>query len=103
MKLCRLLAPSYLIVDPDSSIVDLAYLLGLEVDVDLSHDHFHIHANTHHEFQALTSYVSPTLNDVRVTPEVFSKILIDIASGMTVMTAFEKQGYTYENAQSTPL
>ena len=95
MKLHRLLAPSYLTVDPDSSIVDLAYLLGLDVEVDLSHDHFHIHANTHHKFQELTSHMFPALTDVRVTPEVFSQILIDIASGMEIKTAFEKQGYTF--------
>lgn len=95
MKLRNLLAPSYLTVDPDSSIVDLAYLLGLGVNIDLNDDHFHIHANTHHKFQELTSYMAPTLNDVRVSPEVFSKILIDIASGMEIRTAFEKQGYTF--------
>ena len=95
MKLHKLLAPSYLTVAPDSSIVDLAYLLGLDVDVDLSHDHFHTHVNTHHNFQAPTSYMSPTPRDVRVTTEVFSKILIDIASGMEIKTAFEKQGYTF--------
>ena len=96
MKLRNIIAPSYLTVDPDSSIVDLAYLLGLDVDVDLSHDHFHIHANTKHKFRELTSYMSPTLRDVRVTPKVFSKILIDIASGMEIKTAFEKQGYTFD-------
>ena len=97
MKLCRLLAPSYLTVDPDSSIADLAYLLGLDVNVDfLDADHFHIHVSAHHKFQSLTSYAYSTLRDVRVSPEVFSKILIDIASGMSVITAFEKQGYTYE-------
>ena len=96
MKLRRLLEPSYLTVDPDSSIVDLAYLLGLDVDVDLNHDHFHIHSDAKFNFQSLTSYRSPTLRDVRVTPEVFSKILIDIASGMEVKTAFEKQGYTFD-------
>ena len=95
MGLRRLLAPSYLTVDPDNSIVDLAYLLGLDVDVDLSHDHFYIHANTKHKFQDLTSYKFPTRRDVRVTPEVFSNILIDIASGMGIKTAFEKQGYTF--------
>ena len=95
MKLHRLLAPSYLTVDPDSSIVDLAYLLGLGVDVDLDDDHFHIHANTHHKFQELTSYMSPTFNDVRVSPEVFSEILVDIASGMEIRTACEKQDYTF--------
>ena len=95
MKLSKLISPPYLTVDPDNSIVDLAYLLGLDVDVDLSHDHFHIHSDAKHKFQELTSYMSPTLEDVRVTPEVFSKILIDIASGMEIRTAFEKQGYTF--------
>ena len=95
MKLCRLLAPSYLTVDPDRSIADLAYLLGLDVNVDLDADHFYMHSDTKHKFQALTSYMSPTLKDVRVSPEVFSKILIDIASGMEIKTAFEKQGYTF--------
>lgn len=95
MKLRKLIAPSYLTVDIDSSIVDLAYLLGLDVDVDLSHDHFYIDSDAKANFQALASYMSPTLKDVRVTPEVFSKILIDIASGMQVKTAFEKQGYTF--------
>lgn len=96
MKLHNVITPSCLTVDPDSSIVDLAYLLGLDVDVDLSHDHFHMHSDAKHEFQALTSYMSPTLRDVKVTPEVFSKILIDIASGMETRTAFEKQGYTFD-------
>ena len=95
MKLRRLLAPSHLTVDPDSSIIDLAYLLGLAVHADLNHDHFHIHSDGKANFQALTSYMYPTLRDVRVTPEVFSKILIDIASGMEIKTAFEKQGYTF--------
>ena len=95
MKLRTLIAPSYLTVDPDNSIADLAHLLGLNVVVDLSHDHFHIHSDAKHKFRELTSYMSPTLRDVRVTPEVFSKILIDIASGMEVKTAFEKQGYTF--------
>ena len=95
MKLRKLVAPQYLTVDPDNSIVDLAYLLGLAVDVELSHDHFHIQSDAQANFQVLTSYRSPTLEDVRVTPEVFSKILIDIASGMEIKTAFEKQGYTF--------
>ena len=90
MKLHKLVAPSYLTVDPDSSIVDLAHLFGLDVNVDLSHDHFYIHTNTKHKFQELTSYTSPTLRDVRVTPEVFSKILIDIASGIPVNDAMLK-------------
>ena len=90
MKLRKLVAPSYLTVDLDSSIVDLAYLLGLDVDVDLSHDHFHIHANMKHQFKSLTSYMFPALRDIRVSPEVFSKILIDVASGIPINDAMLK-------------
>ena len=97
MHMYSLQGPAYLTVEPDQSIIDLAYLIGLEVHVGPSHDHFHIkpamkytNTNTH-----LASCALPTLGDVRVSVEVFSKILIDIASGMEIKTAFEKQGYTY--------
>lgn len=42
-------------------------------------------------------------SDVEVSSKIFSEIIMDIASGMPVNTAFERQGYTYENDQSTPL
>ena len=93
MYMYSLQGPAYLTVDPDQSIIDLAYLIGLEVRADLSHDHFHIHASTKCTY--LASHVSPALGDVKVSVEVFSKILMDIASGMPIKTAFEKQGYTY--------
>ena len=95
MYMQSLQGPAYLTVDPDQSIIDLAYLIGLEVHADLTHDHFHIQPATITRDKYLTSYVSPTLGDIRVSTEVFSKILIDIASGMPIKIAFEKQGYTF--------
>ena len=95
MYMQSLKGPAYLTVLPDSSIIDLAYLIGLEVNVEPYHDHFHIKSATKDTNVCLTSCASPTLADIRVTTEVFSKILIDIASDMPIKTAFEKQGYTY--------
>lgn len=51
----------------------------------------------------LTSASMRSKEDVYTTPDVFLNILLDIASGMSAITAFEKQGYTYENDQSTKL
>ena len=95
MNLHKLQSYSYLIVDPEKTIVDLAYLLGLGVDVDLDHDHFYMAVDTDINFKEITSYMFPTNRDVRVTPEVFIKILIDIASGTPLKSAFENQGYTF--------
>ena len=95
MRMYCLHGPAYLTVDPDQSIIDLAYLLGLDVHADLTHDHLHLKSTTKYVDTYLTSCASSTLGDVRVSVEVFSEILIDIASGMEVKTAFENQGYTY--------
>ena len=95
MYMRSLKGPAYLTVLPDQSIIDLAYLIGLEVDVELSHDHFHLKPTTKDTRACLTSCAFPNLGDVRVSIAVFSKILMDIASGMPIKTAFEKQGYTY--------
>ena len=34
-------------------------------------------------------------SDVLIPNKTYSEILIDIASGMEIKTAFEKQGYTF--------
>ena len=95
MYMHSLQGPEYLTVLPDQSIIDLAYLIGLEVNVGLHQDHFHLKPTTKGTKAYLASCAFPTLGDVIVTTEVFSKILMDIASGMPIKTAFEKQGYTY--------
>lgn len=95
MRMRSLHNPAYLTVDPDQSIIDLACLLGLDVHADLTHNHLHLKPTTKYVDMHLTSCASSTLGDVRVSVEVFSEILMDIASGMEIKTAFEKQGYTY--------
>ena len=79
MYMHSLQGPSYLTVLPDQSIIDLAYLIGLEVNVDPSHDHFHLKPTTKGTNAYLASCAFPTLGDVRVSVDVFSKILMNIA------------------------
>ena len=95
MSLHKLPTPSYLIVDPESSIVDLALLLGLDTYIKDAHDHLYIHADSKNKFKAVFSHSTSSEYDVRVTPEVFSEILVDIASGIELREAFQKQGYTF--------
>ena len=86
---------SYLTVDIDSRILDLIYLLNLPIYLNPYHDHLYIGVNKQDDIDRVFSYGSKTPHDVRVSVEVFSEILIDIASGMKVKQAFERQGYTY--------
>ena len=87
---------SYLTVDIDNGILDLVYILNLPIyDINLHHDHLYISADSKGNLEGIFSYESKTPNDIRVAVETFSEILIDIASGMKVKQAFERQGYTY--------
>ena len=95
MSLHKLRTPAYLIVNPESTIVGLALLLGLDTYIKDAHDHLYIQTDSKNTFKAVASYNTPSEYDVRVTPEVFSEILIDIASGIELREAFQKQGYTF--------
>ena len=95
MDLIKLLIPEHLTVDVDSSIIHLAELLGLAINIDTSDNYLYIYTTVQRTFKELTSSGYITSHDIRVTTEVFSEILIDIASGMTVKAAYEKQGFTF--------
>ena len=88
--------PEYLIVDIDTSILDLVYILNLPTyAINPHHDHLYIVTDRKDNLDRIFSYESKTSNEVRVSVETFSEILIDIASGMKVRQAFKRQGYTY--------
>ena len=89
------ISSTYLVVDIDNRILDLIYILNLRMDVKPHHDHLYLSTDKQGGLENVFSYGSKTANDVRVSVEVFSEILIDIASGMKVKQAFERQGYTY--------
>ena len=88
--------PEYLIVDIDTSILDLVYILNLPIyAINPNHDHLYLSTDDEDNLDSIFSYKSKTDNDVQVSVETFSEILIDIASGMKVRQAFKRQGYTY--------
>ena len=89
------MSSTYLVVDIDNRILDLIYILNLCMDVKPHHDHLYLSTDRQGGLEKVFSHGSKTANDVRIPVEVFSEILIDIASGMKVKQAFERQGYTY--------
>ena len=105
MNLIALESPAYLITPMDSSILTLAHLLNVELGKPFNTNVPYLFLVIDRETQSLLRISSDYLNasDVEVSSKTFSEIIMDIASGMPVITAFEKQGYTYGNAQSTPL
>ena len=89
------MSSTYLIADIDNRILDLIYILNLRMDIKPHDDHLYLATDRQGGLDKVFSHRSKTANDVRVSVEVFSEILIDIASGMKVKQAFERQGYTY--------
>ena len=105
MNLITLDSPACLITPMDCSILTLAHLLNVELDTPFNlkvpYLYLIVDAETQRLIQISSDY--STESDVEVSSKIFSEIIMDIASGMAVITAFEKQGYTYENDQSTTL
>ena len=95
----QLLNPSArLITDVDPVIINLCQQLGIETYwIILEHDHIYIAHADNLKCLFLTTAPKRTPQDVYVTPDVFLNILLDVASGVLAITAFEKQGYTYGN------
>ena len=105
MNLITLDSPGYLTTPMDSSILTLAHLLHVELGKPFNTNVPYLFLVIDRETQSLLwiSSAYPHASDVEASSKIFSEIIMDIASGMSVITAFEKQGYTYENNQSTPL
>ena len=105
MNLITLGSPRYLTTPMHSSILTLAHLLNVGIDTpfntNVPYIYLVVDEETHRLLQISSDYSADA--DVEVSSKVFSEIIMDIASGMSVITAFEKQGYTYENDQSTLL
>ena len=105
MKLITLESQGYLTTPMDSSILTLAHLLNVGIDTpfntNVPYIFLVVDEETHRLLQISSDYSAD--GDIEVSSKTFSEIIMDIASGMAVITAFEKQGYTYAYAQSKPL
>ena len=93
MKLTRLFSHQSLITEPSDELLTLASFLEIPADIDLEDDHIYILD----EVGALSigSFFVRHNNDVLSSNKEYSEILIDIASGMTVLEAYNKHGYTF--------
>lgn len=105
MNLITIGSPGYLTTPMDNSILTLAHLLNVKLDTPFNTNVPYLFLVINRETESLIEIASDYAMDldVEVSSKVFSEIIMDIASGMAVITAFERQGYTYENDQSTPL
>ena len=93
MKLKRLALHESLVTEISGEVADLASILGIPYEIDNDHDHIYI------KFDCLplelSSFYLRRKSDVEISTKVFCEILMDIKGGLTVLEAYEKQGYTF--------
>lgn len=95
MELTKIRSHQSLITEASEVLVDLAAFLEITADIDMSDDHVFISESTGDLY--IGSFFRRRDTDVFVPNEVFCEILMDIKAGMTVLEAFNKQGYTFTN------
>ncbi len=98
MKLITLYSPGCLTTPMDNSILTLAHLLNVKLDTSFNTSVPYLFLMVNRKTESLVEIASAYAMefDVEVSSKVFSEIIMDIASGVAVITAFERQGYTYE-------
>ena len=94
MELTRLLSHQSLITEISDELLNLASFLEIPADIDLEDDHIFIIDKV--EALSLGSFFVRRDSDVLISNKTYSEILIDITSGMTVLEAYNKRGYTFE-------
>ena len=93
MELTHLFSHQYLITETSDELINLASFLGIPADIDLEDDHVFIVDKV--GALSIGSFFMRRDSDVLIANETYSEILIDITSGMTVLEAYNKQGYTF--------
>ena len=93
MELTYLFSHQALVTETSDELLDLALFLEIPADIDLEDDHIYIVAKVGE--LSLGSFFVRRDTDVLIPNETFSEILLDIKAGMTVLEAFNKQGYTF--------
>ena len=92
-KMQKLYSHQALITKPSDELLDLATFLDIPVDVELEHDHVFI-VDSQKDL-TISSFYLRRDSDVCITTKDFCEILMDIKAGMSVLEAFNKQGYTF--------
>lgn len=93
MGLIHLLSHQYLITEISDELIILAAFLEIPADIELEDDHIFIVDKV--GALSLSSFCMRRDSDVLISNKTYSEILIDIRSGMTVLEAYNKHGYTF--------
>lgn len=94
MGLIHLFSHQSLITEPSDELINLALLLGIPADIHLEEDHIYIIDKV--KALSLGSFMMRRESDVLISNKTYSEILVDIVSGMTVLEAYNKLGYTFD-------
>ena len=93
MQYIELVSHQELITEISSEVTDLALFLEIPHEIRELDDHIYIVEDTLP--LVLESFNIRRDNDVMVSSKVFCEVIMDIKSGMTILEAFKKQGYTF--------
>ena len=93
MELIHLFSHQYLITQISDELLTLASFLGIPADIHLEDDHIFIIDKV--GALSLGSFFMRRESDILISNKTYSEILIDITSGMTVLEAYNKHGYTF--------
>lgn len=93
MQYIELASHQELITEISSEVIDLALFLEIPHEIAELDDHIYIVEDTLP--LVLQSFHVRRDNDLMVSSKVFCEVIMDIKSGMTILEAFKKQGYTY--------
>ena len=94
MELIRLFSHQSFITDISDELLTLASLLEIPAGIDLEDDHIYIADKV--GALSLGSFFMRRDSDILIPNETYSEILMDITSGMTILEAYNKHGYTFE-------
>ena len=92
MELKNLHTFNSLITEISDEVLDLATFLEIPLDIDNNDDHLFIKCRD--RALILGSYFERRDTDVLLTTEDFCNILMDIKGGLSMLEAYQKQGYT---------
>ena len=94
MKFKKLHTFQSLITEISDEVLDLATFLEIPLEIDNRDDHIFIKYRDRP--LSLGSFHVRRDTDVLLTTEDYCNILMDIKGGLTVLEAYQKQGYTFD-------
>ena len=94
MELKNLHTFQSLITEISDEVLDLASFLEIPLDIDNNDDHIFIKYRDRPI--SLGSFHVRRDSDVLLSAEDYCNILMDIKGGLSVLEAYQKQGYTFQ-------